>query len=490
MKISIVLGLMSLIGCGLAKATPVTDVNVTLDPATVVSTGYIGNGVQWDPYQLDYGHGRMSISDSDRDKVYRRLDFMRPQFIRVMINTTSMVEKGHLNPAKDPGYLSMILDYCRSRGVTVMFGDWGGGLVNSKTGKVNLKLITHAVDYLKYLVEVKGYDCIRYYNFVNEPNGYWSSTDGDFNLWAKGMKAFYKGLEAKGMASKVALVGPDAAIWDTKETWWVSRAATELGDRVGLYDIHTYPSKYTVNSDEYFDIVKAYRDAAPADRKIVMGEIGLKYVHPVDSALNKENIRRAQSQRYASVDDSQMSVYDFSYGIDMPDALIQTANAGYSGSVAWMLDDAMHCKEERDRLKIWGFWNIFGEEFFGAEQENVRPWYYSWSLMCRNMPRGCNVLSTTVDSGKGVKTLLVEKDGRYALMMLNSGKDTVNVSVKSNGNFGIDSAKVYLYEEKMLEYVVVDEVIQPVSQGVSIRFNDKSSFLLPPSSLTLITNLE
>ena len=58
--------------------------------------------------------------------------------------------------------------------------------------------------------------------------------------------------------------------------------ATHLKDEIGLYDIHTYPSKITVNSGEYTDIIRAYKQAVPAGRKIVMGEIGFKFVEPAD----------------------------------------------------------------------------------------------------------------------------------------------------------------------------------------------------------------
>lgn len=94
-----------------------------------------------------------------------------------------------------------------------------------------------------------------------------------------------------------------------------------------------------------------------------MGEIGLKYVAPEDKALNELNRLRAETYKYASIEDSQMSVYDVAYGLDMADALVQTLQAGYSGTVAWMLDDAMHNNEAPDKLKIWGFWNSFGDEF-------------------------------------------------------------------------------------------------------------------------------
>lgn len=181
--------------------------------------------------------------------------------------------------------------------------------------------------------------------------------------------SYFRGrLDAEGLAGKVELVGPDAAIWGPEEAWWVSRSRDELGDRIGLYDIHTYPSKCTVNSGEYTRILEAYRREVPAGKKIVMGEIGFKFVEPADSLLQAENLRRAAAHRTPRRTDSQMFVYDPMYGTDMADALFQTIHAGYSGCIAWMLDDAMHFKEAPDKLKIWGFWNIFGDEIFGARR--------------------------------------------------------------------------------------------------------------------------
>ena len=60
-------------------------------------------------------------------------------------------------------------DWYQSRGVTVMFGDWGGSLMDARTGTVNRTLLDHAAAYVAWLVGEKGYDCIRYYNLVNEP---------------------------------------------------------------------------------------------------------------------------------------------------------------------------------------------------------------------------------------------------------------------------------------------------------------------------------
>ena len=49
-----------------ASCSPVEqDVIITIDTETVLNDCYIGNGAQWDPYQLDYGKGKLTISEAD-----------------------------------------------------------------------------------------------------------------------------------------------------------------------------------------------------------------------------------------------------------------------------------------------------------------------------------------------------------------------------------------------------------------------------------------
>lgn len=478
---------MILIGCG-CSASAIGQVVVSLDSATVISREFVGNGVQWDPYQSDYGHGRLEFSEADLAKMYRRLDFMRPGVVRMMINASSLSSPdGIVDFERYYRNVKPLLEYCQTRNVEVVFGDWGGSLTNSKTKQINTKNIANVVAFVRYLLDEKGMDCIRYFNYVNEPNGWWSSTDGDFSLWARGMKEINEEMRRQGIASRVKLIGPDVAIWTAEETWWVERSATELGDVVGLYDIHTYPSKYTINTNQYYDIIKAYRDKVPADRKIIMGEIGLKYVAPEDETLNDLNIRRAKAAPYASIDDSQMSVYDFSYGIDMADALIQTLQAGYSGTVAWMLDDAMHSKGGRDKLKIWGFWNIFGEEFFGAEQENVRPWFYAWSMLCRAVPGGCDILTAVSDSPKAIKCSLARKDGKYSLILLNITGANLEVSLAGTPLSETNKAVMAVYSEKTLCNLTSELTLPGAVEVDSPKPGD--SIKVPANSLVIISNM-
>src|SRR3712207_6928311 len=87
-----------------------------------------------------------------------------------------------------------------------------------------------AADYVTWLVKEKGYSCIKYYNMVNEPNGYWSTTEGNYDLWRDLTLCFYHRMKRNGMLKKVKLTGADLAIWTPAEVGWqrTDRKSTRL----------------------------------------------------------------------------------------------------------------------------------------------------------------------------------------------------------------------------------------------------------------------
>ena len=474
--------LISLMALSCSRADR-TDAVVKVDPGCIVSRDYIGNGVQWDPYALDYGTGRVELSESDWAKLYSRLDFMKPAFIRLMIGTRSYVRDGVIT--EDIGQLARILDYCQSRNVSVMFGDWGGGLVDAKSGKIDSELIGNLSALVYNLVIDRGYDCIKYCNIINEPNGYWSSADGNYDLWISAVKCFSNALEALGIGDKLLIAGPDAAIWTDREVSWVSRFAGDFPVGSSLYDIHTYPSKCTVNSGKYSEIIRAYRQAAPSSSRMVMGEIGFKFVEEADSSYLAGNERRIAAKPHASRTDSQMYVYDYMYGTDMADALFQTVNEGYSGCVAWMLDDAMHYNESKDKLKIWGFWNILGDEIFGPEEEEVRPWFYAWSLLCRFFPAGSDCLKVNVEGN--VKAASAVRGGKMTIAVVNVSGEKVSVSIDPGKD--IRNATEYVYGQGLFK-VKDDCEMLPASTGIDLKAGKCVRMEMEPESLVVISEME
>lgn len=466
----------------------IQDATVRFETTTVVNDNYVGNGAEWDPYQLDYGEGRMQISDADWQKLYDRLDFMRPQFIRMMINTSSFLQDGRFAPEQQMEVMGPMLDYCQSRDVMVMFGDWGWSVIDRKTSSPNEVNMQHAVELLDYLVNERGYTCIRYYDLINEPNGDWAATNTSYPLWASAIEMFHGLMQKKGLQKQVEIAGPDIAIWDTGSAWWVDSTATRLGDRVGLYDIHTYPSKSTVNSGKYSDIIRAYREKVPSGKKIVMGEIGFKFVEEEDSLYLHENRRRAEAAPHAATGDSQMFVYDYMYGTDMADALMQTVNEGFSGSVVWMLDDAMHSHQAPDKLKVWGFWNILGEERFGAAEEEVRPWYYAWSLLTRYMPSGSVIGRTVVTGDSQIRAIVAVKDGKRMIAVVNVAKEPKRIRLESNDLPPSDGWRKYIYHETTLR-TEGDHMLLPNEEELTLNLSKGLSLEMLPESMIVYTNM-
>lgn len=465
-----------------ANPTPATPGTLTLT-GRVTDDSYIGNGVQWDPYEVhDAGGG---FSDADKRRLTDRLDYMRPQFIRVMDGIRSHLTDGSFDPARGMEDLHMILSYCQTRGVTVLLGDWGGGLADSKSGTIDEELIDRSGEMVRYLVEECGYDCIRYYNIVNEPNGWWSSTDGDYALWLRAARAMDASLRRHGVAERVKLVAPDAAVWTPAETDWVSRSVGDLGAAVGLYDIHTYPSKVQINTGEYAAMISAYRAAAPASAKMILGELGLKYIDPRDAALAAENDRRIAADPDASPGDSQMFVFDHMYGTDVADAVMQTAACGYSGCVVWMLDDAMHMKEP-GKLKIWGFWNILGEERYGAEKERIRPWYYAVSLLCRYFPQGSQIVACQVSGVERVRAMFGRKAGGVTLAVVNTDRERAVELTLGGECSGLTGLSCYVYGQGVLK--LDGERLLPVGRGMTLA--PGSRIRLEPETMLVYTSME
>ncbi|MCI2081569.1 MAG: cellulase family glycosylhydrolase [Bacteroidales bacterium] len=480
---------MVLAFCTCCRPVQKADALIDIDRGNIVSADYIGNGVEWDPYELDYGFGKVKLSDSDWDKLFSRLDYMRPQFVRVMFFTKQYVKDGKFDFDHDSLQVNRMLNYCLKNGITVMIGDWGHGMVDLENRTFDRRLVDDAVRYADYLVNVKGFSCIRYYNLVNEPNGDWSDIKGDYALWEEMMRYFYSRMRECGLDEKVGLVGPDASIWDDSSEWWIDKCSSDLAGIVKLYDIHTYPSISTVNSGDYSGIIKTYRDRVPEGSRIVIGEIGLK-PNPGDSldAVNRERINRMP---YASRNDSQTLVFDHFYGVDLVDALIQAMNCGFSGASVWMLDDAMHSNPDdgAGKLKIWGFWNILGEEYFGgAEQEKVRPPYYAWSLMTRYIPKGSAILTVKVEGKPGIRAVAAKCGDAYTIGIVNSSKNDVRVAIRSEG-LRLEGMREYDYAEGKV--IRKGDCMQLANgENLTLDLDRGFSVKLPKDALIVYTNLQ
>lgn len=474
--------------------------------AQPVNESFTGNGVQWSAWPHADAPGAewgASITPAKWRMVFERLDFMQPRLVRVMDYAHWRYFKGigaDGQPVVDFSNdemrsLCRLLDYCQRRGIAVMLGEWGTpdkklGIVRADDPQWSV-MICRTLD---HLVREKGFTCIRYYNLVNEPNGDWATTDGDWAQWSRGYRMLHDELVRTGLDRHIALAGPDVvANFDHKRSPvrgrdWVRLTADSLASITGLYDVHPYPDQNSIRSGAFYDYYKEIFDLTrQAPRPFVLGELGLKY----KGEMGDEQRRRAVTDPHASDADSQMFVYEYFYGVDICDALIQSMCAGFSGAVAWDLDDAMHTEGdtgERSKLKRWGMWNSLGTEFGDPADEQLRPWFYPWSLMCRNFRPGMAIYTPGDRFPAGVRAVMGrDKDG-VTVALLNSSETDVQVVVTAED---VSPQRMSFYRYSQADAPRDGRGFpRPACVVRRADFGQGVSVTLPARSFALLTNLK
>ena len=192
----------------------------------------------------------------------------------------------------------------------------------------------------------------------------------------------------RNLHKRISIVAPDA------DMEWTHRTLddAELRTLTDLYDEHWYVTREEVQrgliEERCRDRVRNIHDT-DSGKQFILGELGI-----VDGKTD---------------DDKQPNVYKFWYGMTMADAAIQLLSGGCAGFIAWYLDDAMHFlgdgevvirdghsppADAYERRKVWGLWNSLGEKYGDPKDEQLRPWFYTWSLLSRCFPAGCEIVES------------------------------------------------------------------------------------------------
>jgi hypothetical protein len=422
-----------MIACaGLARAndtteTPGSFTQVRVDLHSTLVKSFFGLGIQWDPYAYPPRPEAWQFT-------LHRLDYAKPAFFRVMTGANSYClgfdasgepryvwDQGEDVINKHLGALLNILDYAQSHNIDVLLGEWGppGRLGDGADENVGTpddprwaRLVT---DFVNWLRTSRRYTVVRYYNLMNEPNGSWMWPGGkvDYDAWVKGIRGLRKQFDNHGL-SDLPIVGPDNA-WGWE---WVDHVSRNMPNAIGEWEMHWYATDREILDGEIEKLLKAKRkviltnDPDAAKKRFFLAEAGL-----VDGKCNG---------------DQQPRVRTFPYGVMMADFVAQVAQAGWMGLSAWDMDDAMHTVTKHTpvptekTLKLWGFWNSQGTAMGHPEDENIRPWFYSWSLMSRLFPRDTRMIGISPTGLSNLRVMAGEVPGKYQLnvMLVNNSDAT------------------------------------------------------------------
>lgn len=423
----------------LAAETPV----VTLDPRNVLVERFMGLGVQIDPFEYPPSPAAWKMT-------MNRLDEMQPAFFRVMWranpyclgfddagNPRYIWNQSDADVQKRLGPLFAILDYAQSRNIDVMLGEWDPPKDLDITGPGDARWPRIITDFVNYLITRKNYTVIKFYNFMNEPNGNWMWPRGkvDYDAWAEGMRHLRGDFDADGL-KRLPIAGPDnSGDWD-----WIDRCARDLPRQIGLWDMHWYVKDQELFNGDIEKLLAAKRemllktDPNAASKGLYMAEVGV-----IQGRVNG---------------DQQPRVKDFVYGVLMADFVAQVARAGWMGASAWDLDDAMHVVNGRSRpavpndltLKIWGFWNTQGARMGHPEDEAIRPWFYTWSLMSRLFPKGARIVGDHQAILPAGMRVMGSTGNQLTIMVVNDVDAAHRVTVRVPGA-GKTSLACYQYFE-------------------------------------------
>jgi hypothetical protein len=478
-----------------AQPTP-----VTVDPKTVVSMDFIGFGVQWSPYPW------FDITDDDWQRVFDRLDVMRVPVVRVMTRAYKYCDGFDANGR--PIYrwdnnrmqkMYRLLDYCQRRNVTVILGEWDDPACDEdRADPASDKLQSYEMqetdprwhriiaDKLDHLIKAKGYTCVKYYTLINEPNGGWSGC-ADFDKWKTAIQSLHAEFDKRGLNQRVKIMGPDVT-WE-KHYFWVDRAVLEIPNLLGAYDVHDYVKFEDLESGYLERMFRAKKDFITRfdpkgwQKPFIMGEIGMNRRGPVEPQGGE---------------DSHPKVYEHIYGVWMTDYSIQCVRAGMQGTIAWMLDDAMHINKNKDNpwpdirgtlFKKWGFFNSLAEEIGHPEDANLRPWFFTWAIMSRYHPPGCTILHTTYPATPGLRAMAARiGDNDHTFTLVNDSDSPLEINLVMPGAAPLKLRQYDYFENDRL----TDELGYPKAKRTlgAVDLGTGLALSLPKRSVILLTTME
>lgn len=450
----LVLWIVGMMAVAHAGAQPAA---VTVDVDKTVVESFLGMGIQWDPFDAYHPTARQWRTIKARiarcRPGYFRLCHSAGAYCRGFDAAGEPIYVWHDGPEPPPSLdqIFFTLDFAQAHNVDVLLGEWGPPKFGEGENSVRLesddpRWARIIADYVAYLRNVKHYTCIKYYNYVNEPNGDWSGNKS-YAAWIAGIRNLHREFEARDLVPAVRIIGPDTTgntDWLEPFTW-LDRASKDIPEVIGAYDLHWYAQDKEVLSGAMETLLREKRAVAlKADPR----------AHVKPMFLGESGILTGRTNG-----DQQPRVRTFEYAVMMADYVAQVGRAGWMGALAWDMDDAMHLNQGpatpvpgEHTLKLWGFWNTQGTTMGKPEDENPRPWFTVWTLMSRLFPKGSRIVQADAPEMAGLRVLAGTDASKqqFSVMIVNNNSEarTVTIHVPHGGTKTLTAYRFFERDRK------------------------------------------
>lgn len=356
-----------------------------------LSTKWIGFGYNQDPLDRDQrGHDVGNWDEARWNLTKDRISQIRPSFVRIVLYRHWFNPSGIVGQYEweSPAMRSLykVLAFYQDKNIPVMTGLWQSTLdfqdnvpFYTSVGEASFQKLQ--VDMFRQLFVSKGFQNLTLYTPTNEPKG----MGMDFQKWSLMMRNTYQAFADAKLPLSI-FTGADS--WDE----WTLSAAIYNKNELSAYDHHYYLNS-GINQVIYGQLEEQFRSEVAnihrydnSNKPVFLSEVGFASTDKID-------------YWYVSNPIPSLNPTTTEYGLLALDYGIQVARSGESGALAWSLDGYDYGKDP-------GMWNIAGNN--GGTF--LRPWYYSWSLLCRYFPAGGKVYPINFSS-KMVRGVALEKEG-------------------------------------------------------------------------------
>lgn len=490
-----ILGCLLLVA-GLSSCADSKDV-ITFKDDNLIKESFGGIGVEWGTYE-----DTNKLIPDYQQKIIKAVDYLKPSIVRCMFNydwiMDNLDDKGNDNKDDDTwtynfasakfNDLCEVLDYCQDHDIDVAFGGWNvignadetldiWDMIKDNTADIRWAKMTK--DILDYLVNKKGYTCIKWFVNTNEPN--WTGTIGSSKMayntyakWEQGVRNVREALDSVNLQN-VDIVGGDTTGFGEVALEYLSNISTNLTSVVNNYGAHFYVGNIDLAENKFKDNLTALYNGIKANDSR-LGKTVPFYIWE-SGLLDGKNVET----------DCQAFIQNYNYGYRMADYTLQAVLSGIDGVCYWDLDDAMHFMYTNGIMtpKEWGMFSTLASA--SIKDQEYRPWYYSSVLLSHALKKTNLVYKPNMDTDLNiVASKTCDHENGYILAVNHTqnpieAKLLLESAVKNN-----EKTYVYIYKEG---YLTLDQngKIAP-TQVINKSINNILDITIPNNSLVVISS--